>query len=541
MRALIIPKNGTNHEIHSESSFVLIGANGSGKSRLGAWIEFGPQGGYGVHRVSAQRSNTLPERTSPTSTNAARNQLLYGHADDNQRGQKRLRRWGQKPATQPLSDYDKLLNFLFAEEFNVATKFRQEAYDRQVAQEALPVVPQTKIDTLKSIWTDVLPHREIEFRGGIVTAMGGGAGYNGSEMSDGERVVLYLIGQVLCAPPNNLVVIDEPEIHIHSSIQARLWESLERQRDDCTFVYLTHDLDFAARKSDSTRVWIKSFDGQIWDWDLIPGDTGIPDRLLLEILGSRKDVLFVEGDRGSIDTAVYSVCLPSLSICPVGSCLTVIERTKSFRDLAEFHHIQAYGLIDRDHREGAEVDDLKKRGVFCLEVAEAENLFLQESVFREVAALMELDDSSVEAAKTCVFGEFQRNRDAYATRHVAHRVCQILGGFDGSAKEEAELTGKLDALVAGIDVPTWHRNSRTCADDIIADRRYSDAIRLFDHKGLVRIVGRHFEIKPTGYVEFVLRKAQSSSGAGMINAIAQGIPGDLRELPPPPRPRPRSA
>jgi hypothetical protein len=42
------------------------------------------------------------------------------------------------------------------------------------------------------------------------------------------------------------------------------------------------------------RVWLKSFDGSSWDWELIADSQGLPDDLLIEVLGSRKPVVFVE-------------------------------------------------------------------------------------------------------------------------------------------------------------------------------------------------------------------------------------------------------
>lgn len=46
-------------------SIVIIGANGSGKTRLGAWLEFsGPQQ-ISVHRVGAQKILQFPDSISP--------------------------------------------------------------------------------------------------------------------------------------------------------------------------------------------------------------------------------------------------------------------------------------------------------------------------------------------------------------------------------------------------------------------------------------------------------------------------------------------
>lgn len=48
--------------------------------------------------------------------------------------------------------------------------------------------------------------------------------YNSSEMSDGERVIFYLIGQCLAVPENGIIVIDEPELHLHKSVQIPFME-----------------------------------------------------------------------------------------------------------------------------------------------------------------------------------------------------------------------------------------------------------------------------------------------------------------------------
>jgi len=99
--------------------------------------------------------------------------------------------------------------------------------------------------------------------------------YNSSEMSDGERVIFYLIGQCLAAPKDGIIVIDEPELHLHKSVQAPLWDAIEKLRQDCLFVYLTHDVDFAAAKEAAKTIWLKSFDGQKWDWELINEDENL--------------------------------------------------------------------------------------------------------------------------------------------------------------------------------------------------------------------------------------------------------------------------
>src|SRR5690606_2967265 len=160
---------------------------------------------------------------------------------------------------------------------------------------------------VKQAWERILPHRELVVGGlRIQTRVRGDASkiYNSSEMSDGERVIFYLIGQCLAAPQNGVIVIDEPELHLHKSVQAPLWAEIERLRPDCLFVYLTHDVDFAVAQEGAQRVWLKSFDGTSWDWELIEDKDDLPDDLLIEVLGSRKPVVFVEGVNGSHDVSL---------------------------------------------------------------------------------------------------------------------------------------------------------------------------------------------------------------------------------------------
>lgn len=58
-------------------------------------------------------------------------------------------------------------------------------------------------------------------------------------MSDGERVIFYMIGEVVSVPENSIVVIYEPEMHINKAITKKLWNEIEVERPDCTFVCLT--------------------------------------------------------------------------------------------------------------------------------------------------------------------------------------------------------------------------------------------------------------------------------------------------------------
>lgn len=152
-------------------------------------------------------------------------------------------------------------------------------------------------------------------------------------MSDGERVAFYLLGQVLCAPPGAIVVIDEPEIHLHRAIQCPLWDEAEKSRPDCTFVYVTHDLEFAGTRTGARKIWTRAYDGDHWEWEEVEPLAQLPDELVLQVLGNRRPVLFVEGDSNSLDIALYRALYPDKLVLPMASCQQVIGARRGMQQL----------------------------------------------------------------------------------------------------------------------------------------------------------------------------------------------------------------
>ena len=60
---------GDTSMLECPGAVAIVGANGSGKSRLGAWIELSNQDTNApIHRVSAQKVLSLPESVTTTFT-----------------------------------------------------------------------------------------------------------------------------------------------------------------------------------------------------------------------------------------------------------------------------------------------------------------------------------------------------------------------------------------------------------------------------------------------------------------------------------------
>ena len=516
-RSITLPRqNGGNQTITTSRNLLFVGANGSGKTRLGAWLDINSPDQVRVFRISAQKSLAMPDTTTPMSIDIAEQDLVYGYTAA---GNNKAHRWQQKPSTFALNDFAKLMVFLFSDETEENAKFK--VAQRQSAIKLEP--PLTRMDKLKQTWERILPHRELVVGGlRIQTQVRGDASkiYNSSEMSDGERVIFYLIGQCLAAPKDGTIVIDEPELHLHKSVQAPLWAEIEKLRQDCLFVYLTHDVDFAVAQDGAQRVWLKSFDGAAWDWELIDDKKDFPDDLLIEVLGSRKPVVFVEGINGSHDVALYREILSGFLVIPRGSCEQVIQAVRALRLNSQLHHMLVYGLIDRDRRTSPEITALEKDKIYTLDVAEVENLFCTQEVLAIVSTRLARDiTSDFNQAVAHIFKQLTTELDTQVSLRVIAEVKFKLNCFDASARGAIALSNALQQLTEGIKIPALYSQFHFEFQTVICSNDYRGLLRLYNRKSLPTQIGNVLGLKAGELAELVIRLARTDARTDIAAAI----------------------
>ncbi|RVU29415.1 DUF4435 domain-containing protein [Neptunomonas marina] len=523
MFRLQLPKTGSGtEEIQTRQSLLLIGANGAGKTRLGTWIESESPQKEKVHRISAQKSLSMPDNTTPKSIDKAEKELLYGHADA-QDGNfwvyKQGHRWGRKPSTFLLNDYERLMVYLFSDHTEESAKYLSAS--KATADKVEP--PITKLDLVKQVWEKVLPHRELILGGlRIQTCVKGDKdkAYSASEMSDGERVIFYLIGQCLAAPKDGIIIIDEPELHLHKSVQAPLWREIEGLRPDCLFVYMTHDVDFAASLHESKKIWLKSFDGLNWNWEIVNEIEGLPESLLIEVLGSRKPVAFVEGENGSYDTSLYRAVLSDYLVVPSGSCSQVIQLVKALKASEQLHHLDVFGIIDRDRRVDSEITTLQANGIYTLEVAEVENLFCVPEIIKVVSTRLARDpDADCQSSAEFVLNKINSELENQISLRVASEIKFRLNCFDEKSKGKDALHDALSSLYESINVDDLYNESEALFNQAVSENDYLLALRIYNRKSLARQLSNHLGLAHGELAEFVVRLANSENRLEIKNAL----------------------
>lgn len=517
---------GNRTEISHNGSVVIIGANGSGKSRLGAWIEKNNTDGVIVHRISAQRALDIPEHAPIKTLEQSSNDLLWGNENNQYANQsyKWSHRWGSRPETYMQNDYGKVLSTLFARTSERDKKYTNDAQISGVFK-AVPVSP---IDVLTRLWSEILPHRNITLEDSKVLVKHNTIEkeYLGKEMSDGERVALYLMGQCLCVPSGSIIIIDEPELHLHSSIMQSLWDKLEELQQDCLFVYITHDLNFASTRVSTTSVWVKEHDGaNKWSWEIVPEIDEFPESLLLELLGNRRTVVFVEGERGGKDHAIYQSIYKNYHVVPRSSCQKVIESTKALRLNNAFHRIKVFGLIDRDYRTDSEIEGLVDTGVHCIDVAEIENILLNEKTLRMIAThqLLEPDTVITQAttlAKRMLSTEIDRQASLRTYRVIENRLNQLDTKPIGLEAIKASMT----QASASIDVDTIFATNLKLYTDLSNTGNLDDILKYYNNKGLVPSICSIFQLGKNGYEKLVLRMLNSDQREAVVDGLRQYVP-----------------
>ena len=216
--------------------------------------------------------------------------------------------------------------------------------------------------------------------------------YSIAYMSDGERNAMIIAANVLTVEAGTILLIDEPERHLHRSIIEPFLSALFSQRPDCPFVVSTHEVDLPLSNPDSQIIILRScqWDDQTsrassWDIELLDAGDALPQDLREAILGSNRRILFTEGDEHSLDFPMYSALFPGISIRPMRNCAGVIKAVSGLRASQGLHDAEAIGLIDRDDRTDDEVANLQAEGIYALKAYSVESLYYCQASMMAVA------------------------------------------------------------------------------------------------------------------------------------------------------------
>ena len=502
------------HTIDVGQILFVLGANGSGKSSLVSKLFRDHQ--RDAKRISAHRQTWFSSNTL-NFTPLSRENLEQNIKSQDGRWDSR---WKQVYADEragaaiyDLIDADNML----ARHISELVRGGDLDQAQRAAQKPSPI--QTANALLQSANLPI--EIAIRERQKIVASRRGGPEYSVAELSDGERSAFLIAADVLTAKEGTLLLIDEPERHLHRSIISPLLTQLFQRREDCAFVISTHEPMLPVDNRAAGTLLLRSceYDGshaKHWDLDYVESTLAIDDRLKSDILGGRRRIIFVEGRAGSLDKALYEVIFPEVSVVSKDNCRDVEHAVKGLRASGELHWVQAWGIVDNDGRPQADIIRLRNMGVHVLPYFSVEAIYYYPEIIRLVAArqsevtnddaqdtVVRSIDSAIEAVRA--------QREHFVHGVVQRRVRQnILSRLP--KQEEIKNCAEWETSVSVSEI---RQAEETTFDDLVQTKQFEELLRRYPlrESGAIKGIAAEIGLARQKYEAAVRKMLQEDTDA----------------------------
>lgn len=435
---LTYPTEGNQQEskiIKSGELLFLVGANGAGKSTL--MQRFSTQNAGKVRRITAHRQVWFHSNTIDI-TPAGREQSERNIQQQDTQAQAR---WRDDYASQR----SQVTIFDLIDSENVEARKIADAA-RSDDMEAVKVLassqsPMSKMNDILRI-SNLDIQINVDQGSKLLAVRNGSTPYSIAELSDGERNAILIIANVLTAPQNTLILLDEPERHLHRSIVSPLISTLLAYREDCAFVISTHDVSLPLDQMKASALLARTYSHspQFWKIDYIHAVEDMDEETAKAVLGSRKTILFTEGNPSSLDLQIYQILFPSVSIRPVGSCVEVEKIVKGLNSSEGAHWISGVGVIDRDNRSDDECATLESIGIIPIDQYSVESIYYHpitiNLMLKRVALIHEIDiDDTIRLMNDSVIASLMPHKERMAARFVQRKAKDLLSRQSPDWKE----------------------------------------------------------------------------------------------------------
>ena len=425
-----ISKDPETLTLKSGDQLFIVGPNGSGKSAL--MQNFAKLGFKWItaHRqtlISTAKNNLTPEGRQKSEDNRRSNISQYDA------------RWRDSYSG---NDWSNILFDLEDKENAIEKSIAQHVREENISEaKRIAVESQLPFDQMNDLLElgrlkVTLERAEDQ---SILAKHPHGIPFSVVQMSDGERNAMIIAGHVITAAPGTVFLIDEPERHLHRAITQPFLSALfDLRSEDCTFIISTHEIGLPVANPDAKVLMLRScqWSGDqcvAWEGEVLQSNSQLPEELKRAILGSRKRILFVEGDSdNSLDFPLYTALFPDpdISVIPKGSCEEVQNAVRGLRGSQDEHDVEAFGLIDRDDKNAEKVEKLEKNGVFALKVYSAEALYYCSDAIAAVAgehAKLRQEDVEklIETAKKKALDVLKEHAEEMAAKRCVRKIQEL--------------------------------------------------------------------------------------------------------------------
>ncbi|MEN2036897.1 AAA family ATPase [Staphylococcus haemolyticus] len=458
-------------EIHKNT--VIIGANGSGKSTLSRKLKVDKFNDY-INIIASHHMLYLSNDNFVVFRNNEQILDIESYQNSEKIG------FENEPfdITDFNSDLHNLVNYLLNNHYSQrGDTIQTDKTDK---------TDKTILEDIIGLWNKITKKNMIISNNVIVCVDENECEYDFNNLSDGERQVFYFIANVLGNENDGYIIIDEPENHLNPQICISLWDELEKMKANSTFVYITHDPNFAITRTNSKILWSKKYiHPNYWDFEIL-SSTEIPEQLLIEILGSKENIIFCEGESGSEDEIIYTSLFDS-KVIPVGGHRTVISYTNAINKMQNLH-IEANGIIDSDGKSKEEISKYKNKDIFVLPFNEIEMLLLCDEVMDSVNEVLSLLGQSFDKnkLKSEIFEECGSSQEEIISRNAKSIIDNKLESQKlEKVKDSKGLKENFDQLVKSIDTESIINEKKKELLSILQEEDYEELLYICNLKNKI--------------------------------------------------------
>lgn len=140
-----------------KNAVIIIGANGAGKSHLGAWMERHDKEDR-IHRIGGQRNLSFNAKINLKSYSEATDIIIYGHPDVKGKDYK----WDhEKYTTKLIDNFESVLAALIALNNKGESAFFKSCKAAEQEGRGHPNTPETVLDKFTRVWDAIFPQRRL--------------------------------------------------------------------------------------------------------------------------------------------------------------------------------------------------------------------------------------------------------------------------------------------------------------------------------------------------------------------------------------------
>ena len=385
-------------ELNSGETLFIVGKNGSGKSALLSEL-LGQSVGSPSRWLSARRQVHLSEVSGSTGFMNYEETNYRQDIAESRRSifENQLQRAFMTDVRwQELEPKDRLTKPLFdfmtnenRRAYTIAERVDRGKCSEEEGEESNIQSPTGRVNqVLLRAGLNIAIKVEPDWR--IVASNQDGETYDLTHASDGERNAVLMAVTVLTAPEQAVILIDEPDRHMHPSVVVPLMTALADLRDDCMYVIATYDASLPDSSRNAGSLVVRSCKWNAgnptsWDLDRIAPGQLLPEEVRSALLGSRTKIILVEGTETSLDRRLYALLFPGADIRPNGGHGDVENAVSALRRNSEYTRIEAYGIVDGDGRPEQPGESSDGSGIYVMEVFSVECLYYCEDAILAVA------------------------------------------------------------------------------------------------------------------------------------------------------------